>query len=190
MVNSDFDQPTAVPQEDYYHIHFCILTVCTLVGHIACLEDGIMSERHFNGVLTRKCGITRLICLFLMYELTNINVFWVQWSPNGVAQNQDILKNTQQCKLILQVNVWFFIKTNSSHFECVVLICTLPLNDSQTLTQHPPVCQWIRKTGGKTAEKHLWSLLLYLTVHLLLYQPKYVKVHTQQSISLSESYSM
>ena len=32
---------------------------------------------------------------FLHCELTNVNVFWVQWSPNGVAQNQDILKDTQ-----------------------------------------------------------------------------------------------
>ena len=41
----------------------------------------------------------------------------------------------------------------------MVLICTLPLHGFQTLTQHPPLWQWIIKTGSETAEKHLWSLL-------------------------------
>lgn len=97
--------------------------------------------------------------------LTNVDIFWVQWRSNWVAQNQDILKNTQRSFIILQVKVYLPARTNSPLLGCEVLDCTLPLNESQTLTQHPPSWQQIRKTGGKTAEKRLWSLLFQATIY-------------------------
>lgn len=100
-----------------------------------------------------------------LYELTNVNVLWVQWSPNGVAQNQDILKNT-----VVQhysPGQFTILNQNKQSQFCVHgFIYTLPLHDSQTLTQHPPERQWIGKTRGKRAEKHLWSLPLQLTLYL------------------------
>lgn len=83
--------------------------------------------------------------MYLTYALTNVYVLWVQWSSNRVAQNQDILKHTEE-QWYYKCQFMILYQTNSP----VLLFCALPLHDSQTLTRHPPVWKQNRKPVRNT----------------------------------------
>lgn len=68
------------------------------------------------------------------------------WATLSSMTNGNVTKQT-----VLIFGVWAGLST-----------CTLPWHDSQTLSQYPPLWQWIRggKQGARHAEKHLDGLVI------------------------------